>query len=1225
MNNVESLCKEVSLRLSTHDLLMASGWTTMETIVTSFVDEKPNELLQLKKMQLEQEESIGLSVRKVDGLLHGEASEITAAVLSNNFDSKAHQNMVQRLRNAIEAIDLETDRLGNEYFSLQEQISGTKQRIVDRKRRQMEEARKKLEEKAERKKKEEEERRKKKEEEEERKKTEEGQRKKKEEERRKKKEEEEERKKTEEERRKRKEEDEQRKRKEEDEQRKRKEEEEEQRKEKEEEEGRKKKKEEEEHKKLKKEEEEERKKEEGENARKKKKKVTEKKLEEEKKLVEQDDKKRKAKEDEGVEKKKKKEEAMFNKTMDTDYDDDDSFWTDNNRLPLLQYEQDLMIDTFIDDVLFITAKGLGLERIFFNHLHLYSDSNFTVLVLNTTPDDEHFFLERLRILNPECPPKLITADVASRNREDIYRSGGVQFVTSRILMVDLLTNRVPFDCVIGILVFRAHEVLYGFQESFVLRLFREKKCHGFVKAFSDNCVQIAGDGLGQLQRLVSLLYVKRVVVLPRFYAAVKDCLDSDKPQQFVKTTIQLTNMQRKVQANLRDIIGTCVRELKQCTKGVDSETESEILAPSATLRPTKLELDLRRRDAVLTDRQQRLVADLRTLRALFHKVEDLDPSNALQFLKYIRSDKEVLENNSGWLFTQSAANLFANVDSLCSLRDEFGNRMISAPPKWSAFCSTLDEIVSNMSPKDSGSHVLVLVSNEHLSRQLIDLVKFGQHRYTWMLTRSLERLNRRESLVNAPPIRPLWNPVMVAHYDQQLFEKDRQDLRSLVKMAQKEVAREHRKRGKKLLLAKDDGTKQARLDQFGILPTAKGTEDNGNVTKAFAKRFPKNDVIQNVNDLTKTSLDKLPLAKEVTPSGMLPEDPFTSFYEQEMPQADDGNTEAAYVAGNMDERAPLLTYCSDEPSTSSATDFGEKALPLPVDEQNLLDSQLPIWHQHVRLRFSKREEERFLSSIQRESDTIETLIKEQAVLMVPREFDVSRDSVSQLRRLTMHRPDSRRRAVSTTQALTDEDFDDKLRPLVVVDMREFNSELPITLYRRGIDLHAATLEVGDYVLSPQICVERKSLDDLAQSLMNGRLFKQVEQMQRHYSKCILLIESNERVKNKRGICIGMFQGEHSKRARELRSLFALLIRNHPKLHIFWSASPAHSAEFFEELKMDQPNPHVDEALKKRRERGEPVTGGDKPVDGEEEEQHQDIDDQTVQELLIGDHNNPRGH
>ncbi|KAL3116042.1 hypothetical protein niasHT_007342 [Heterodera trifolii] len=954
---------------------------------------------------------------------------------------------------------------------------------------------------------------------------------------------------------------------------------------------------------------------------------------------------------------------------------------EDRRLPLLQYEQDIMIDTFIDDVLFITAKGLGLERIFFNHLHLYSVPSFTVLVLNTTPDDEHFYLERLRKLNPGCPPKLITADVLSRNRTLIYRSGGVQFVTSRILMVDLLTDKVPFDCVIGILVFRAHELLFGFQESFILRLFREKRPHGFVKAFTDSCVQITSEGLGQLQRLVNLLYLKRVVVLPRFYAPVKECLDVDQ-QKFVQTVIQLNNTQRKVQANLRDIIGTCVRELKQCTKGVNTETESEILAPSATLRPTKLELDLRRRDAVLTDRQQRLVSDLRTLRTLFHKVEDLDPSNAFQFLKCIRNDKKVLENNSGWLFTQSAANLFANIDTLCSAKDEFGNKTISVPPKWSTFCSTLDEIVSEMPPEDSESPVLVLVSNEYLSRQLIDLVKFGLRRYTWMLTRSLEQLSRRESLGNAPPIKPLWNPTMVAHYDQQLFEKDRQDLRSLVQTAQKEVARENRKRGKKMLLEKEDGPKQARLDQFGILPTTTGGETEqhtgNNLTKAFTKRSPKNKIL--------TMYDKLPLAKETVPEGMLPEDPFTSFYEHEKAEEnnnneggerrneleinDSGNGDDVEIdmqnEFNVDERVPVRNYCCIEPGTSAepakTADNEDKTLQLPEDEQNTLngsslansssstsfvstihsllvfleqsnsnncyrlincletmrpkhlimyssdlastraievfkavnkDHQMTV---HSFVCALSSEEERFLSSIQRETDAIEMLIREQGVLMVPREFDVSRDSVSQLRRLTMNRTDSRKWTATSTQKIIDEEFEEQLRPLVIVDMREFNSELPITLYRRGIDLHAATLEVGDYILAPQICVERKSLDDLAQSLLNGRLFKQIEQMQRHYNKCILLIECNERDgKSQRSIRFGMFQGEHSKRARELRTLFTLLIRTYPKLHIFWCASPAHSAEFFEELKLDQPNPLVDEAMKKRR------GGGAEPTEAEEEQ------------------------
>lgn len=65
---------------------------------------------------------------------------------------------------------------------------------------------------------------------------------------------------------------------------------------------------------------------------------------------------------------------------------------------------------------------------------------------------------------------------------------------------------------------------------------------------------------------------------------------------------------------------------------------------------------------------------------------------------------------------------------------------------------------------------------------------------------------------------------------------------------------------------------------------------------------------------------------------------------------------------------------------------------------------------------------------------------------------------------------------------------------VIIDIREFQSELPTVLYKRGIDVTVATLEVGDYVLSDEICVERKALDDLAQSLVNGRIFKQIEQV-----------------------------------------------------------------------------------------------------------------------------------
>lgn len=74
---------------------------------------------------------------------------------------------------------------------------------------------------------------------------------------------------------------------------------------------------------------------------------------------------------------------------------------------------------------------------------------------------------------------------------------------------------------------------------------------------------------------------------------------------------------------------------------------------------------------------------------------------------------------------------------------------------------------------------------------------------------------------------------------------------------------------------------------------------------------------------------------------------------------------------------------------------------------------------------------------------------------------------------------------------------------VIVDMREFRSSLPSVIHKRGIDIIPLTLEVkrdflnaylndfikkvGDYILTPDICVERKSISDLIGSLNSGRL------------------------------------------------------------------------------------------------------------------------------------------
>jgi len=59
-------------------------------------------------------------------------------------------------------------------------------------------------------------------------------------------------------------------------------------------------------------------------------------------------------------------------------------------------------------------------------------------------------------------------------RERVYLAGGVLFVSSRILVVDLLKDRVPVSLVTGLLVSRAHTLLESCQEAFAIRLYRQK-------------------------------------------------------------------------------------------------------------------------------------------------------------------------------------------------------------------------------------------------------------------------------------------------------------------------------------------------------------------------------------------------------------------------------------------------------------------------------------------------------------------------------------------------------------------------------------------------------------------------------------------------------------------------------------------------------------------------------------------------------------------------------
>ncbi|VDP05841.1 unnamed protein product [Soboliphyme baturini] len=184
------------------------------------------------------------------------------------------------------------------------------------------------------------------------------------------------------------------------------------------------------------------------------------------------------------------------------------------------------------------------------------------------------------------------------------------------------------------------------------------------------------------------------------------------------------------------------------------------------------------------------------------------------------------------------------------------------------------------------------------------------------------------------------------------------------------------------------------------------------------------------------------------------------------------------------------------------------------------------------------EEQRYLCAMRRERNSFEQLFKEETNLVVQKTVE----------------------AVATDEgsAITEQ--------TIVVDMREFRSELPTHLHTKGIKLAPVILTVGDYVLSPQICIERKAVADLIGSLLHGRLYLQCQAMCSFYDRPTLLIELSD--------C--------KKTWRHLGDIYAAklaaLTLNFPTLRLLWAASPLSAAELMIDFKWKREEPDVNKAV-----------------------------------------------
>lgn len=818
-------------------------------------------------------------------------------------------------------------------------------------------------------------------------------------------------------------------------------------------------------------------------------------------------------------------------------------------------------------------------RLLTNLLHSYDAAgNNLIVVVNAEERENNWIGEALAehaaiSMAPQARGlTVVNTDFTNvGNREKMYGRGGIFSITSQILVVDLLTNLLNVEKITGLVVLHADRVIATSLEAFVLRIYRQKNKVGFLKAFSDNPDPFT-TGFSPLATMMRNLFLRKASLWPRFHVAVAQSLEGKKKAEVIELEVPMTDAMKEIQSAVMECVEVSIHELKKGNTGLEMEEwnlDSALTKNFDVMVRRQLDPNWHR----VSWKTKQIVGDLTVLRGLLQALVVCDAVTFLQNLDTIHAAHSpapgsTRQSQSPWLFLDAAQTIFdtakkrvytgvnkpgadSNIDSLRPVLEE--------QPKWAILADVLEEIDRDLyfqpaTRDDSNGTILIMCSDTATCRQLRDYlqtmhvkVKTEQQRKKVVYeggeenddeddgpsARFLMRRRLREYLK--------WKREF-AQVSAQLFAENQNALKG--------AADPRLQKG-----GRAPANKRRRVRGGSSVATGMGRGENGSIMPYVEKPNQVAELMEDVQATEEEAKQKADVLAHADPLEDM--DDFYQLYDMQdlvVIHAYDGDQDEHV----LDEVKPryIIMY---EPDAS----FIRR---IEVYRSSHNDRNVRVYFLYYG---GSVEEQRYLSSVRREKDAFTKLIKERASMSIVMTTDAYgiEDPQEAFLRTTNTRIAGGGRMAATAQP-----------PRIVVDVREFRSSLPSLLHARSIVIVPCMLTVGDYVLSPNIVIERKSVSDLISSFRDGRLYTQAESMFQHYKSPMLLIEFDQ---NKSftlepfADLSGNFSSVNPNNvSSDLQSKLVLLTLAFPKLRIIWSSSPYQTAEIFESLKAqeDEPDP-----------------------------------------------------
>jgi DNA excision repair protein ERCC-4 len=352
----------------------------------------------------------------------------------------------------------------------------------------------------------------------------------------------------------------------------------------------------------------------------------------------------------------------------------------------------------------------------------------------------------------ELPTMITNESGQAKDREILYAQGGIIGITSRILIVDLLSGVLTSRQISGLLIAHGHAVTEQSTEAFIIRIYKSHKLQllqssasttdghskdqshnwkenegGFVKAITDNADALVS-GFAQVDKILKALHVRKLFLYPRFHTAIRDELEVPGCIEVVELHQELSSRQKDIQSSIAVLVMQCLRQLKQQTEhlvqwsaaaasssgndntGSGSQDTNIFSVENCVTQQfdRAISRQLEPHWHKLSPAVKQLVQDLRTLRTLLIGLLQYDCVTFYKLLQSLRTVSAASRYPSMWLLEPATDTLFRKAKErvfniVYPPPDAVENSQGSPPmaqlvttleenPKWQLLQSVLNEI-----------------------------------------------------------------------------------------------------------------------------------------------------------------------------------------------------------------------------------------------------------------------------------------------------------------------------------------------------------------------------------------------------------------------------------------------------------------------------------------------------------------------------------------------------